>query len=77
MKTFLYGLKPNAKLCWCVDRYKEQRRVRDLHPRCRLGQLLQLSLPSPGVHGGTATDLPSRGLVGQTNSVLGPTNKDV
>ena len=64
MMTLPYGLKPNTKVCQRVDRYEEQRRGRDLHPRCRLGQPLQLSLPSPGVHGGTTTDLPSRGLVG-------------
>ena len=64
MMTFLYDLKPNTKVCQRVNHYEEQRRGRDLHPRCHLGQPLQLSLPSPGVHGGTATDLPFRGLVG-------------
>jgi hypothetical protein len=38
--------------------------------------LLQLSLPSPGVYGGTSTDLPFSDLQ-QAGGVFGPTNKDV
>jgi hypothetical protein len=38
--------------------------------------LLQLSLLSPGVYGGTSTDLPFSDLQ-QAGGVFGPTNKDV
>jgi hypothetical protein len=37
---------------------------------------MQLSLPSPGVHGGTSTDLPFSDLQ-QAGGVFGPMNKDV
>jgi hypothetical protein len=51
-----------------------QEKVRTSSPISEL--LLQLSLPSPGVYGGTSTDLPFSDLQ-QAGGVFGPTNKDV
>jgi hypothetical protein len=51
-----------------------QEKVKTSSPVSEL--LLQLSLPSPGVYGGTSTDLPFSDLQ-QAGGVFGPTNKDV